>query len=89
MASWRNTRIRLWLEQGGKCYYCACKTKLMMLKQYRKPPPHMATLDHIIPLSAGGARGPSINCVVACDKCNGERGTRDARLFLLEKMGLA
>lgn len=83
-----NIRTRLFKEQRGLCYYCARPMALLKLGEKDRAPSNLATLDHIIPLAKGGARGPTINCVCACKKCNNERGTRDARLFLLEKMGL-
>lgn len=84
----RDIRRRLWEAQGGKCYYCAKPTAFIVRKHgsLRK---NEATLDHVIPLSKGGRMAPTINCVVACNQCNSERGNRDARIFLLEKMGLA
>jgi 5-methylcytosine-specific restriction endonuclease McrA len=90
----RGPRERLWNAQGGKCYYCGVETYL--------PAPgssngagglngrftlRLATLDHIIPRAKGGAFAPTKNCVVACRRCNNERGTKDARLFMLEKQG--
>lgn len=42
----------------GKCQYC------------KKPG---RTLDHIIPLSKGGARGAS-NVTLACSDCNNKKG---------------
>lgn len=85
----RGQRIRMAKRQGGKCYYCACPVRMHRHKDGQPAPDNMATLDHIIPLSKGGRAAASINCVVACHRCNNERGDRDARLFMLEKMGLA
>ena len=84
----RTVRRLLWERQGGKCYYCAQPTAFIERKHgtLRK---NEATLDHIIPLASGGRKAPTLNCVVACNQCNQERGTTDARIFLLQKMGLA
>lgn len=77
-------RRRLFIQQGKRCYYCGVRMKLDGLNTGNS-----ATLDHIIARSKGGPAAPSQNCVAACAKCNNERGDRDARIFLLEKMGLA
>ncbi len=85
----RNARVRLFKEQRGLCYYCA---KPMLLARGAEPgqcnPKRLVTLDHIIPRSMGGPLSPSTNAVAACLACNGERGTKDARLFMLEKQGM-
>lgn len=83
----KNARHRLTSEQGGRCYYCGV-TMTVRKRSNAKTPPNYATLDHIIPRSKGGVNAPSQNCVAACLKCNAERGNRDAREFLFEKMGL-
>ena len=85
----RPIRERLWNEQGGKCYYCGVITKLPKagMKGNGGAGKRLATLDHIIPVSLGGAFAPTKNCVVACAGCNVERGTKDARLVILEKQG--
>lgn len=31
---------------------------------------HLATIDHVVPVSKGGSRYDESNCVVACFKCN-------------------
>jgi 5-methylcytosine-specific restriction endonuclease McrA len=88
MAKPSAARRRIWEQQGYRCYYCAQKTRIKIPKHGRLHS-NTATLDHIIPVSKGGAFGPTLNCVVACHACNSERGDKDARVFLLEKMGLA
>lgn len=87
MSKLRRARFRMWLKQEKRCYYCARRTFLPQRGQ--DPHKQTATFDHIIPLSEGGAYSPTQNTVVACHQCNNERGTRDARIFLLEKMGVA
>lgn len=84
----RNGRKSLYRQQGGRCYYCNRQTVLPKRGKCFGFTPHLATLDHIIPRSQGGARGPTLNCVMACQKCNSERGSTDARLFLLKKQEL-
>jgi 5-methylcytosine-specific restriction endonuclease McrA len=41
-----------------------------------------ATLDHIIPLSLGGARCDKNNVVVSCAACNSRRGSQDFHAFV-------
>lgn len=79
----RNATKRLFHEQGGRCYYC--NEPMLLTKSYK--PLKRATLDHIVPLSQGGAFAPTANCVAACSSCNGKRGTGDARLFMLKMQG--
>lgn len=83
----KNTRFNLWLGQGKKCYYC--ERRVFLPKRDKVQHAQTATLDHIIPRSQGGEFAPTRNCVVACFECNGERGTDDARLFLLQKRGMS
>lgn len=83
-----SSRLKLWKAQGGLCFYCAKPTRFVLYPKGHVPRKMDATLDHVIPKSNGGAMSPTKNCVVACLKCNHERGTKDARIFLLEKMGL-
>ena len=37
--------------------------------------PNLATIDHIYPLSLGGARFDVNNCAVSCKTCNGKKGS--------------
>ena len=78
------TRKRLFKEQRGICFYCG--EPMRLAKRWKNPAPNFATIDHIIPKSKGGQLAG--NAVCACLKCNGERGDRDARLFMLEKQGV-
>ena len=36
----------------------------------------LATVDHVMPLSKGGAEFDEANCVVACYRCNQKKGDR-------------
>lgn len=83
----RGKRWKIWRGQKGACYYCGKRTHLPQKGNPRQCH-NTATLDHIIPLSKGGAYAPSLNCVVACAQCNVERGNTDARLFWLHKQGM-
>jgi 5-methylcytosine-specific restriction endonuclease McrA len=77
--------VLLMRQQDGKCFYCG---RRMKYHPKVRNIGRAATIDHIIPRSKGGAKGPMVNGVAACKRCNNERGDRDARLFLLEKQGL-
>lgn len=57
----RRTALR---DCSQRCVYCATR-----LDQ------HTATLDHVMPLSQGGAHDPG-NLVVACGPCNRLKGDR-------------
>lgn len=35
---------------------------------------HLATIDHVIPISRGGNKFDESNCVIACAKCNQRKG---------------
>lgn len=71
----KRLRQRLWKQQKGRCSLCG--------GQMRKRGPmsgNRATLDHIIPRSAGGRGGR--NLALACYACNQARGsgrTQDPR----------
>lgn len=78
-------RARLWQEQRGVCYYCSRPALLAKGPAAGAAPDNLATIDHIIPRSKGGAHAG--NMVMACHRCNNERGDADARLFLLQKQG--
>ncbi len=53
-----------WKLKKGQCYYCG--------KHFTAK--HL-TMDHKVPLAKGGLSSKS-NVVVACHKCNTEKGTR-------------
>lgn len=66
-------------RDGDRCYYCACK---MVFKSFPKGerPATQATLEHIQPISKGGAHSWA-NCVLACWRCNISKGARDYTLL--------
>lgn len=70
MLKWQKTeefqkwRKRQFLEQGGTCYYCD-----EILKGMRQ------NIEHIVPKSRGGTNSKS-NLVIACSKCNKDKGTK-------------
>jgi 5-methylcytosine-specific restriction endonuclease McrA len=54
---------RQYKAQKGRCYYCGVKVD----DTYH--------VDHVIPLSRGGANGPE-NLVIACPACNVSKGNK-------------
>lgn len=81
---WRRNRIRKLSErQNHRCCYCAGETYLLGAKA--APPKgmtllQMATLEHVIPKSRGGTNKDD-NLVMACNYCNGARGSKNAYTF--------
>lgn len=63
----RSIRIRLTAKQNGKCHYCKCT-----MTECDGVTPTSVTLDHVIPLCAGGLNHPS-NMVAACFACNQDK----------------
>lgn len=61
----KRLRERLFVAQGGRCFYCERRCVLGGPNKWRAT----ATLDHIIPKSKGGTNEQS-NFVVACRACN-------------------
>lgn len=59
-------REKMWLEQGKKCYHC----KRIMSRDE-------LTFDHMIPLSKLRRLHSVANCVVACERCNGDKADKD------------
>lgn len=53
-----------------ECHYCGMKLNRGLL-----------TLDHVVPLSAGGERGLR-NIVPACRRCNGTKGNKSYSEFV-------
>lgn len=70
---WRRKHFK---RQGGKCFYCG--------RQLVLEPPNarnIATLDHVTPLSRGGAHHWE-NTVASCGPCNREKGASSAESFV-------
>lgn len=61
--------LNKWLEERGVlvCVYC---NKQPLLIEADNKNPLVATLDHVMPVSKGGAFWDEKNLVVACYKCN-------------------
>lgn len=64
-------------HDGIKCEYCGKDS----LKMFSRSNDNLATLDHVIPLSKGGARFSSANIVVACYACNSRKKDNDVDEF--------
>lgn len=66
-------------QQGHlECHYCHCKGLVAELPDdaTRADLKHLATLDHVVPRSQGGAEYDGTNLVVACHPCNQKKGNR-------------
>jgi 5-methylcytosine-specific restriction endonuclease McrA len=76
----RRIRKRLW-DQDKRCHYCKEETVWWVKEGKEKMPPNAATLDHIIsrlnPVRHTLPYYPSSLIVLACNKCNNERGARE------------
>lgn len=64
-------RKQVFARDGYRCHLCGKKTN--PAKQV--PHPRAPTIDHIIPLAAGGTHEP-LNCRTACFRCNSVKGDR-------------
>jgi rubrerythrin len=64
-------RQRVYERDGYKCHLCGKRTD----RTKDAPHPRSPTLDHLIPLAAGGTHEP-LNCRTACFLCNATKGDR-------------
>ena len=67
-------RTTLRKAQGGCCYWCG---HAMLTHRKHRNSPRGETLDHIAPRSRGGT-SHVMNIVLACRKCNLEKGSGPA-----------
>lgn len=89
-AEWRirvefsRTYLRSVLERQGDlcCHYCNKSGLIIEEEGMRVSHKSKATIDHIIPVSKGGAQYEFDNLVVACGKCNTRKGDRTAEEFI-------
>ncbi len=77
--------VNLYSRHKGKCYYCGVHTVLDKLPSAEQPE-NYATRDHIVAKAHGGLNMAN-NKVLACKKCNGERGDMPFSEFK-SKMGV-
>ena len=69
----RENRLRIFERDGYKCRYCAKQLTRLT-----------ATLDHVVPVRAGGGNGWD-NLVTACFDCNASKTGRAVGDFLAER----
>jgi 5-methylcytosine-specific restriction endonuclease McrA len=72
------TFLTMWKEKHGsiKCSYCS-KDNLEIEYEGMQIPHHiMATIDHVHPISKGGAIFDTKNVVPCCYKCNQKKGNK-------------
>lgn len=74
-------RRKKWKAQDGLCYYCDTP---ILLEPERFQQHKRCTLDHLRPLSRGGADHWE-NVVAACHRCNQAKGMKTAIEFLNEQ----
>jgi 5-methylcytosine-specific restriction endonuclease McrA len=77
----KQKREYLRLRQQNKCYWCG---REMLDPELQHG--HSATIEHIVPRSAGG-RSSFDNLVAACRQCNNRRGSRPAEDFMSNPSG--
>lgn len=64
-------RKKVFEADGYRCHLCGKKTN----PRKQAPHPKSPTVDHLVPLAAGGTHEPS-NCRTACFLCNAVKGNR-------------
>jgi hypothetical protein len=89
--------LRILLKRHGKkCHYCGIETclsseipkkakstaerRMMHAMEARR-----ITIDHVIPISKGGKEFDVDNMVIACLKCNRQKGARFPKAFARNK----
>jgi 5-methylcytosine-specific restriction endonuclease McrA len=60
-ADWQRVRLAVLARDGYVCHWCEQPAN---------------TVDHVVPLAAGGSRLDPNNCVAACLSCNSSRGAK-------------
>ncbi len=79
-ANYRKNRLKAtYAKFGGRCVYCGVLTYLPD-KGSSFQFADNASVDHVIPVSRGGAEDPS-NFVLACYHCNQEKGSKEIEIF--------
>jgi 5-methylcytosine-specific restriction endonuclease McrA len=64
--AWRKVRAEVLKRDHHRCFYCGDRA---------------TTVDHLRPVSRGGAELDPENCVAACAGCNGSKGEMTAEEF--------
>ena len=70
-----------------KCTYCPKDNLQIEFEGMKVPKNIMATTDHIVAISKGGAIYDYENLCVACAKCNNKKGDKDLQTFLNKRNG--
>lgn len=65
-------RLHLAMRDGEVCHWCGAALNIK-IKSHKEASPPRATLDHVIPRSAGGSNDLG-NLVLSCAPCNEARG---------------
>ena len=89
----RSLLLKLYADQKGLCAYCGKKTWAPYLDKNKKwklngvgpkgeSRQFRATLEHLIKQEHNGS-DEWINCVLACNRCNSQRGDIDAMEYFL------
>lgn len=65
-------KLIVWERDGWECRYCSCAVVRVGPEQPESAP-NTATVDHVIPHSAGGSKSPG-NLVTCCYSCNQAKG---------------
>ncbi len=69
---WLSKRLK---KQDGVCAYCGVALVLEMPTKFNSRKVRVATLDHVIPISRGGAHHWE-NTAAACKPCNQAKGAQ-------------
>lgn len=63
------TRGNLRKQYGDECFYCCVEMDFRRLRKSERFPTELATIEHVVPISAGGTHTWD-NVVLACWGCN-------------------
>jgi len=64
------------------CVYCNATDLIIELEGMKVKSNVIATIDHVVPISKGGAIYDVKNLVVACGDCNHKKSNKDLETFL-------
>jgi 5-methylcytosine-specific restriction endonuclease McrA len=82
LQDWFDFRDKFLSKRKLVCTYCKRDDLIKDQPNHiRKQLPNLATIDHIYPLSEGGAKFDEKNCTVACPKCNRKKGAKILKNF--------
>lgn len=78
VSEWLEFRLKFLNSHELICHYCGRDNlKLEVDVTKRAELKELATIDHVVPISKGGAIYDEDNCVVACFPCNQKKGDRE------------